>query len=114
MKIDEQTNVKRHQLLEDTIFEMEEHWAIPRETTGIVLTAFIGKFRRTLEDGSFEVLARELFEVVKDIPSSYDKYTRNQVDERGTPFDEGKYHRNKRGHFCKPPSPLDLGAQNKS
>lgn len=109
MKTDGQTNMKRHQLVEDLIFEMEEYWNIPRETTGIVISAFFGKFRKTLRDGSFDVMAQELFEIVKDIPSSYEKYKRNLKDERAKPFNEGKARwRSKDGHFCKAPSRMGL------
>jgi hypothetical protein len=104
----EHDNEKRYQLLEDTIFEMEEHWGIPRGITATVLTAFIGKFRKTLRDGSYETLAQEFYDVVRDVRGSLASYREARVDERGTPFSETKVHR-KRGRFCKAPSSLGLG-----
>ena len=104
MRIDEQTNEVHHQLVEDLIFEMEEHWSIPRETTAIVITAFFGKFRKTLRDGSFDTMANELFEIIKDIPSTREKYLRNLEDERGT--DRLANRVRIKGRFAANPRPL--------
>lgn len=58
-------NPKRGQIITDLQFEMKEYWNISEESTGIVATAFIGKVRKSLRNGSFAELCQELYDMCK-------------------------------------------------
>jgi hypothetical protein len=68
-------NATKSQLIRDMQFEMKEAWGFSEVETGIIISAFIGKIRRSLgtdyihtRSGEFKELCYEIYQISKTWP----------------------------------------------
>jgi len=59
------SNEKRFNLIQVMQLEMQQSWGYSPEQTGIIITAFIGKIRKSIKCDSLEAFSEELYQICK-------------------------------------------------